>query len=208
MVSDKHITVRNEGAFLAEESQERPPRPSLRSSNQPPVLVKQPPPFAARFAQLLWVLSFLAGVTAIAYLVAVREDLLPLISDAIRNVDETRVDATYTEAADIVFWSTFGVLIAMLLFQITLLVSFMSRRSGIRWWQFFTILAQLGVYAIVSELVARGEYGNSVRQLLTVQVGLAILGLLMSAFPSAIAWTARQHDVKRGEIVNVPGGES
>nr|NLD40311.1 hypothetical protein [Actinomycetales bacterium] len=180
-----------------------PERPSLKNPNQPPVLIKQPPPFAVRTSQFLWVLSFLAGTVAIAYLVAVRDDLVPLISEMVRDVDENRGEGTYTEAADIVFWSTFGGLLALLLFQITLLVSFMGRKKGIRWWQFITVLAQLAAFALISQMVALGDYGTSLRQLLTVQVGLALLALLMAAFPSAIAWTARQHDVRRGNIVTV-----
>ena len=73
-----------------------PPRPTLKSPNAPPVVIKQPPPFSVRLTQLLWVLSFLAGLLAVGFLVAVREDQLPLISEAVREVDGSRADGTYT----------------------------------------------------------------------------------------------------------------
>lgn len=184
-----------------------PPRPSLKSPNQPPVVIKQPPPFSVRLTQLLWVLSVLAGLMAIAYLVAVREDQLPLISEAVREVDGSRVDSTYARAADVVYWAAFAVMVTLLLVQITLLVSFMNRRRGVRWWQFGTFVAQLLLFALVAELIARGDNGISLRQLMIAQVGLALLALLTSTFPGAVAWSARQHDVRRGPIVSVEGTE-
>lgn len=190
-----------------DESAERPARPPLESRNQPPVVVKQPPPFSVRLAQVLWTLSFIAGALALVLLVATREDQLPLISEAIRDVDPTRAEATYQSAADIVFWSAFGLMVTMLLVQITLLVSFMSRRRGIRWWQFGTVVAQVLLFTLVAHLVARGDNGVSLRQVMSAQVGLSLLALLMSVFPGAIAWTARQHDIRRGHIVSVTGTE-
>lgn len=184
-----------------------PPRPTLKSPNAPPVVIKQPPPFSVRLTQLLWVLSFLAGLLAVGFLVAVREDQLPLISEAVREVDGSRADGTYTTAADVLYWTAFGVMVTLLLVQITLLVSFMSRRRGVRWWQFGTFLAQLLLFALVAELVARGDNGISLRQMLIAQVGLALLALLTSTFPGAIAWSARQHDIRRGPIVKVEGTE-
>ena len=190
-----------------EQSSERPPRPPLESPNQPPVVIKQPPPFSVRLAQFLWVLSFLAGTVAVGFLVAIREDQLPLIADAVREVDATRAEETYGSAADIVYWSAFAVMVTLLLVQITLLVSFMNRRRGIRWWQFASLVAQFLLFAFIAELVARGDQGVSLRQMMSAQVGLSLLAMLMSVFPGAIAWTARQHDIRRGSIVSVPGTE-
>lgn len=190
-----------------DESAERPARPSLESRNQPPVIIKQPPPFSVRLTQVLWSLSFIAGALAVVLLVATREDQLPLITEAIRDVDAARAEDTYQSAADIVFWSAFGVMVTMLLMQITLLVSFMSRRRGIRWWQFGTVVAQVLLFSLVAHLVARGDNGVSLRQVMSAQVGLSLLALLMSVFPGAIAWTARQHDIRRGHIVSVTGTE-
>ena len=44
---------------------DRPERPSLRSTNLPPVLVKHPPPLSVRLSQLLWAFSFVAGAVGI-----------------------------------------------------------------------------------------------------------------------------------------------
>lgn len=179
-------------------AQERPPRPPVRSANLPPVIVRQPPPLSVRLSQLLWALSFAAGGIGVVYFFAIRQDQLPLIADAIRAVDGTRADATYTSAADIVYWSAFATMVTLLLVQITLLVSFMSRREGIRWWQLATLIAQSLLYAVALELVGGGDTGVLLRQILTAQSGLVLLALVMSTFPAAIAWTARQHDVRRG----------
>lgn len=180
------------------ERADRPQRPTLRSDNEPPVLVKEPPPFAVRLSQLLWVLSFVAGGIGVVYLFVVRTDHLPAIAEAIRAVDGSRPEATYTTAADIVFWSTFGVMVALLLVQITHLVAFMSRKPGTRWWQLGTLIAQVGLYALALEMVGDGEQGEQIRRLMVLQVGLVTLALLVGTFRSALNWTARRHDVRRG----------
>lgn len=178
-----------------------PPRPSVRSENLPPVIIKQPPPLAVRLSQLLWVLSFATGGTAIVYFFLVREDQLPLITEAIKQVDSSRIDSVYTSAADIVYWSGFGIMVAILLTQIVLLVSFMSRRSGVRWWQLATLLVEAGLFGLTLEMVGEGEHGANLGQLLLIQGGLALMALIVSTFRSAIEWSARQHDIRRGTIV-------
>ena len=84
---------------------------------------------------------------------------------------------------------------------------FMNRRKSTRWWQFGTVAVQFLLFLVIAEMVARGDQGASLRQLMTAQVGLALLAMLMSVFPGAIAWTARQHDIRRGTIVSVSGTE-
>ncbi len=182
------------------ERPERPERPSLRSENPPPVLVKQPPPISVRVCQLLWALSFAAGAVNVVYYFVVREDQLPLISDAIRAIDGSRVTETYESASDLVYWLAFAVMVGLLLVQITLLVSFMGRRRGVRWWQLATVLAQILLYAILAEMVAVGEHGVDLRQLMVAQCGLALMALLTSTLPRAIDWTAQQNDVRRGAL--------
>ncbi len=170
----------------------------MSSRNLPPVLAKQPPPLPVRLSQLLWALSFAAGIIATVYLVIIRPEQLPLIEDTIRGVNQARKDATYASAANIVFWSVFAVVVGLLFFQIVLLVSFMNRREGIRWWQLGTLIAQGVLYPVGLELVARGENGSMLRLLLLTQCGLALLALLLSTLPVALAWTARQYDIRRG----------
>jgi len=179
-----------------------PPRPSLANPNAAPVLTKVPPPASVRLSQLCWVLSFFAGGTAIVYCFIIRQKQLPLIADFARSVSEGRADATYTTAADIIFWSMFGVMVGVLLVQITLLVAFTNRRPNTRWWQLATFAAQTLLFVIGLELVAGGEDGVFLRQLLLAQCALALLGLLFSTMPGALRWTARGHDVRRG-----PGGD-
>lgn len=177
---------------------DRPARPTLRSDNAPPVLVKEPPPFVVRLSQLLWVLSFAVGATAIVYLFVVRKDHLPTISEAIRAVDPSRIDRVYTDAADIVYWLTFAIMVGLLLVQITQLVAFMGRKPGMRWWQLATLLAQAALYALALEVVGDGEQGEQLRRMLLLQCGLVTLALLAATFRPALTWTARRHDIRRG----------
>ena len=174
-----------------------PERPALVSPNAPPVLTKLPAPFTVRLSQFLWVLSFLVGAVSVVYLFVIREDQLPLIAEAVRGVSEGRPEETYTAAADIVYWCVFGAAVALLLIQITLLVSFSSRKPNVRWWQLATIIVQAVIFLLSLEYVAVGEPGETIRQLFVGQFALASLALLFSTFRGALAWSARRHDVRR-----------
>lgn len=189
----------------AREAPKAPPqRPPLQNPNTAPVLTKLTPPFSIRTAQLFWILSFAIGGFAIVYFFVIREDQLPLIGDAVRAVDGGRVDQTYTAAADIIYWCVFGVLVAVLLVQITLLVSFMARRPKIRWWQLLTWILQVVTLGLALELVLTGERGQPLRAVLAVQCALVLLALISSVMPKAIAWSARQHDVVRHQRGDAP----
>lgn len=183
---------------LASPKREAPSRPPLASPNAPPVVAKVPPPASVRFAQLCWVLSFAVGGFCVVYYFIIREQQLPIIAGVVRGVTEGRSNETYDTASDIVFWSVFAVMVSVLIVQITLLVSFMSRRPGVRWWQLATFIVQAILLAISLELVATDGDGQVLRQLLPLQCGLVLLGLLVSTLPAAIAWSARRVDVKRG----------
>jgi hypothetical protein len=188
-------------------TREAPARPPTASPNAAPVLVKLTPPFSVRMSQFFWILSFAVGGFTVVYFFIIRQDQLPLIADVARRVTEGRSDETYQTAADIVFWVIFGLIVAMLLVQITLLVSFMSRRPYVRWWQLATWGVQVIVLLLSMEWVALGDRGEPVRLLLAAQAGLVLLALLASVFPKAIAWSARQHDVRRGSEGIVGGGD-
>ena len=141
------------------------------------------------------------------YLFVIRQEQLPLIADVARGVTEGRSDETYDSAADIVFWVIFGLVVAMLLVQITLLVSFMSRRPHVRWWQLATWGVQVIVLLLSMEWVAIGDRGEPLRLLFAAQAGLVLLALIASVFPKAIAWSARQHDVRRGHDGVIGNGD-
>jgi hypothetical protein len=177
---------------------EAPARPPTSSPNAAPVLVKATPPFSVLLSQFLWILSFALGAFTAVYSFVIREEQLPLIADVVRRVAEGRSDETYDTASDIVFWIVFGAMVGILLLQITLLVSFMSRRPHIRWWQLATLGAQVILVLLSGEWVAMGPRGQPLQLLLAAQAALVLLALLSSVMPKAIAWTARQHDVRRG----------
>lgn len=177
-----------------------PVRPSTTGGDSAPVLVKATPPFEVRLSQFFWIVSFAVGAFAVVFLFVVREELLPLIEDVARGVADGRSDETYTAAADILFWIVFGTLVAVLLAQITLLVSFNSRRPNVRWWQLAT-LALLALLVVLSpEWVALGSHGAQFRAMIAAEAGLVVLALLCSILPRAMKWTARRIDVRRGGI--------
>ena len=106
---------------------------------------------------------------------------------------------TYATAADIVFWSVFAPLVVdRARCRSRMQVSFANRRPNVRWWQLGSVLFLGGVFLIARELVAFGERGRPLEQILSVQLGLAALGLLISLLPQALRWTARKHDIRRG----------
>ena len=174
-----------------------PSRPSLASPNAAPVLTKLTPPFSVRVAQFFWIVSFFVGGFGVVYDVIIRQEQLPLIVEAVRAVDPSRSEPTYTTAADIIFWSLFGILVGVLLVQITLMVSFMSRRPNVRWWQLLTWVVQVVALALALDLALTGEHAEPLRIVLAAQCALVLLALLASVMPKAIAWSARKHDVVR-----------
>lgn len=185
----------------AEPTKREPPaRPPLASPNAAPVVAKVSPPASVRLAQLLWILSFFVGGFVVVYFFIIREKQLPLIADKVRAAVEGRADESYDTGADIIFWSVFGVMVALLLMQIVLLVSFMGRRPGIRWWLLATFIAQAVLMLLSLELISGGTDGEFLRQLIFIQLGLMLLGLLISTLPGALAWTARGVDIRRGPI--------
>lgn len=186
------------GSVAPYASRELPARPPLSNPNAAPVLVKATPPFSIRLTQLLWILSFGVGAFNVVYLFVIRQELLPLIADRAETVTAGRSQQAYESAADIVFWVVFGMLVAVVLAQITLLVSFMSRRPQVRWWQLLT-LALLSLVVVLSPgWVAQGPQGAPLQPLLAAQAALVLLALLISILPPALGWSARRFDVRRG----------
>ncbi len=159
--------------------------------------MKATPPFEVRLSQFFWIISFAVGAFAVVFLFIIREELLPLIEEVARAVTDGRSDATYTSAADILFWIVFGTLVTVLLLQITLMVSFTSRRPNVRWWQFGT-LALLALLVVLSpEWVALGTQGSQFQTMIAAEAALVVLALLCSILPRAMSWSARRVDVRR-----------
>lgn len=179
-------------------TRDAPERPALANRNGAPVVIKKSAPFEVRLSQFLWIVSFAVGGFAVVYLFVIRQDLLPLIADLVETVDKGRSEDTYESAADILFWTVFAVSLAMLLAQITLLVSFLNRKPQVRWWQLATLAVQATLVLLSPEWVALGEKGSWVQPLLAAQAALVLLALLLSILPRALAWSARRVDVRRG----------
>jgi hypothetical protein len=182
-----------------------PERPSTASANGAPVVTRLPAPFTVRLSQFLWAMSLLTGAVAVVYLFVIRAEQTPLIVEFVRGVVAGRSDQTYGTAADIVFWSVFGISLGLLLIQVVLLVSFSNRKPHVRWWQLATVSGQILLFLLSSEIIAVGEHGPLLRQLLLAQWGIGLLALLFSTFRGALQWSARRVDVRR--VSSGDGGE-
>ncbi|WP_295837989.1 hypothetical protein [uncultured Microbacterium sp.] len=181
-----------------------PERPALHDKAAAPVMVKMPPPAAVRFAQISWVLSLIVGAIGVGYLFIIRESLRPDIEALVRAVDDSRPAETVTTASDIVYWCVFGGLVAVLLVQVTSLVSFNNRRNNARWWMLGILVFQTIVFLAARQFVVLGERGIPLERVLLIQLGLSALGLLFSLIPAALRWTRRKHDIRRGVGGGVP----
>lgn len=176
-----------------------PARPTLASKAAAPVLVKAPPPFLVRMAQLLWILSLMVGVVGVVYAFIIRIPQLKPIEKLIKGVVPHRADTTYTSAAEILFWCVFAGMIIIIMLQIVYLVSFGNRKPNVRWWQFGTLVLQGLIVVLAHEYIAMGDRGRPLQYLLYAQVALAALGFLISLLPPALHWSARRYDVRRGD---------
>ncbi|MBB4139994.1 hypothetical protein BKA10_001788 [Microbacterium invictum] len=193
------------GALRTPRSQ--PPRPTLATSNHAPVVAKVPPPFSVRLSELFWILSLAAGAVGVVYMFIIRADQTAHIEERVRGVDATRADETVTATADIIYWSLFGALVAIVLLQILFLVSFANRRAGARWWLLGTLLLQAVVLVAMREFTSEEASADPLRLILLLQGGLAVVGLLWSLLRGALRWTARGIDVRRGPESFGAGGD-
>ncbi|WP_261165286.1 hypothetical protein [Microbacterium sp. Marseille-Q6965] len=166
-----------------------------------------PPPISVRLSETAWILSLVLGAVAVVYLFIIRQDVQPSIIEMAKTVDDSRAEETYTSVADILYWSVFGALVAVLLVQVTLLVSFANRRLKARWGLFGTLLFQAILFLLAREFVVRGDSALPLENILLIQLGLAALGLLFSLLPGALRWTARQHDVRPRGAVDGSGSD-
>lgn len=183
---------------LASTARSAPPRPALTGKESAPIIVKRPPPVSVGIAVIILVLSLVAGAVGVVYLFIIRETQLAEIVDAIKAVDSERADETYQLAADIIYWALFGGLAAIMLMQITFIVSFTNRRTRARWMIFASLLVLTALYVPAHEVVAVGERGAPLQQVLLLQLALGALGLAITLLPPALQWTARRHDVRGG----------
>ncbi len=160
----------------------------------------RPPPSLVRLSQLAWMAGM--GVTGfmIVYMFIIRETQLPLLTDLIRAIDDTRAEETYATAADIIFWTLFGTLVVLAVTQIIMLMSMMNRRPGARWWQVGSLVVQTVAVGAVSEFLGSGERGELLRQAGPLGLGLGVLGLLISLLPPVLRWSAARVDVRRGPL--------
>lgn len=178
-----------------ESSREAPARPALVDRTGAPVVVKLPTPITVRFSQFFWILSLLVGAGAVVYLFVIRTAHLEDIAAIVQEVDPDRAEETYTTVADIISWTLFGLLVAILLVQVTAQVSYANRRPGTRWWMLGSLVVLAAVFVAARELVAFGDRGQPLAYLILGQMGLLVLGFFFALMPPALRWTKRGHDV-------------
>lgn len=176
-----------------------PSRPALAQKAPPPVLVKAPRPFTVRLVQLMWVVSLLGGAAAIVYAFIIRLQQLTAIEKLVKTVQPGRAHATYESAAEILYWCVFGGMIAVMLVQIALFVSFRNRRPNVRWWLFASLFLQGIVLIFAHEVIALGDRGRPLELLLAGQYAFIVLALLLSLLPPVLRWSARRYDIRRGD---------
>ena len=160
----------------------------------------RPPPILARLSQIAWVASIGFTGFMIVYMFIIRETQLPLLTDLIRGIDDTRAQETYATATDIIFWSLFGTLVVLAVAQIIMLMSLMNRRPGARWWQIASLVLQTVAVGAVAEFLGSGERGELLRQAGPLALGLGVVGLLISLLPPVLRWSAAHIDVRRGPL--------
>lgn len=176
----------------------QPERPSLTTPNSAPVVANVPPPLSSRLAEALWLFGLAAGAVAAGYFFITRSDELVHIRKRVEIVDPERAAETIDSTADIVFWSLFGTLVALVLIQIWAAVAFANRRAGARAWLCGTLAAFAGLCVVALEFTRPGEAGMPLRMFALAYAGLLTLALLVSLLPASRAWTRRRFDVRHG----------
>jgi hypothetical protein len=191
----QRIAAERAAAEKAAAAAAAPPRPSLHSITGAPVLVRRRPPVTVRISQAFWIFATLAGAAAATYLFIIRKTHVTDIAERAREVDGSRATETYDSVAEILSWTVFGCIVAVLLVQIVAQVSYANRRPYIRWWMLGALLVLCVACPFARELVAFGDRGRPLALMMLAQAALLLLGLLFSVFPPALRWSAERHDV-------------
>lgn len=178
----------------------QPERPALDAPNSAPVVANIPPPLSSRIAEALWSFGLAAGALTAAYFFITRTDELERIRERVEAVDPDRAVEAVESTADIIFWSLFGALIALLLIQLWAAVAFANRRPGARAWLCGSLAAFGGLAVVALEFTRPGEAGMPLRWFALAYVGLLAVALLASLLPGSRAWTRRRFDVRRGPV--------
>nr|KEP22960.1 hypothetical protein DA06_14035 [Georgenia sp. SUBG003] len=147
------------------------------------------PPEALRRSRALWMLSFLAGLTAAVFAVLGREAHLDRIAGQVRELAPDRAAGTAGTAAHVVLAGTVAAVVLVVVVELVLVRRLLARRGGAR--VGLTVLLGLQVVvAVVAEayLTVPGADGLRDRLVLVLWVGLAALAYVVALAPSVGRW--------------------
>jgi uncharacterized membrane protein len=159
----------------------------------PPIRRPLEPSSAIKASRFLWTASFIAGLMVVFFGFLSRNNQTDRIQDLILDVDPDRDAETLETAANIVLWTSLGILTLVLLIELALLFSMMKRRGYVRWIQLVVLLVH-GCVAVVADALLVGDdvEGIVLRAILVSQVFLALAGLVASFLPGTRAWFRRK----------------
>jgi amino acid transporter len=154
-----------------------------------PVARDATPPRALTRSRMLWLLSFLAGLTVVVFAFLGREEHLTDIAEQVRKLAPGRAAGTVDTASQVVLFGTMAAIVLVIVGESLLVRRMMARRGGAR----VGLLVLLAVHAIVA-LVAEAYLtvpatdGLRDRVVLIAWVALAALAYVVSLAPSVGRW--------------------
>jgi amino acid transporter len=154
-----------------------------------PVPQDPTPPRLLRRARTLWLLSFLAGLTAAALAFLGREEHLDRIAGQVRDLAPERPAGTVGTAAQVVLTGTVAAIVLVVVVEGLLVRRMLARHGGARV-GLTVLLTVQAVVALVAEayLTVPGPDGLRDRLVLLLWVALAALAYLVALAPSVGRW--------------------
>ncbi|PFG38733.1 hypothetical protein ATJ97_1219 [Georgenia soli] len=154
-----------------------------------PVPQEPTPPRALSRSRTLWLLSFLAGLTAAVLAYLRRDEHLDRIAEQVRELAPGRAAGTVDTAAAVVLAGTVAAVVLVVAAE-ALLVRRLLRRAGGARAGLTVLLVVHAVVALVAEayLTVPGPAGLRDRAVLVGWVGLAALAYLLALAPSVGRW--------------------
>ena len=160
-------------------------------SDRTPAPVPRPPapPRALSRSRTLWLLSFLAGLTAAFFAYLGREGHLDHVAQQVRELAPDRTTGTVESVAAMVLAGTVAAVVLVVAAEALLVRRLLRRRGGARA-GLAVVLAVHVVVAVAAEafLTAPGPDGLRDRLVLVAWTGLAVLAYLVALAPSVGRW--------------------
>lgn len=166
-----------------------PPRPAMSDRTPAPVPQDPTPPRALTRSRTLWLLSFLAGLTAAFFAYLGRDEHLDRIAGQVRDLAPGRASGTVDTAATVVLAGTVAAVVLVVVAEALLVRRLLRRRGGARA-GLAVLLVGHAVVAVVAEayLTVPGQGGLRDRLVLVAWVGLAALAYLVALAPGVGRW--------------------